>query len=274
MTEEIIEPEVPAVPAVAPVEAPAPVVAETPAAPEAVVVEPVAPTEPALAEAQKEPGVKHPADIPTLLESVGKEEKPDAPADATTEAEKPAEPVAPQDYTLNIPEYLDAKDERFGEFRTILGEHHIPQEIGQKLLDMHATAVQAYQTTEMDRQIAAFNGMRSQWVNEVKADPQIGGAGHQTAMSAVARVRDLGVSSARAGSDEYNADVAAFDQMLRVTGVGDHPAFLKMLHNIARYVDEPSLPPANPKPSPNNGKPPRGNKLATLYDNPEASYNR
>ena len=88
------------------------------------------------------------------------------------------------------------------------------------------------------------------------ADPILGGSGHQTAMGAIARMRDRFVAE---------ADRPAFETFLRVTGAGDHPQFLKLLHNVSRAYDEPALPPPNPKPTPTNGQPPKKG-MSSLYN--------
>ena len=77
-----------------------------------------------------------------------------------------------------------------------------------------------------------------------------------TAMRAIARMRDMSVSDATPGSKQYEKDHAEYNDFLRVTGAGDHPSYLKQLHRFARYLDEPKLPPPNPKPVPGNGQRP------------------
>ena len=99
------------------------------------------------------------------------------------------------------------------------------------------------------------------------ADDEIGGPGHQTAMAAIARVRDYGVPE---------KDRQSFDQMLRVTGAGDHPAFLRMMHNLARWVDEPQAmeAPTDIKPPKDIGKDPNRRGRDLLYDHPRSGNGR
>jgi hypothetical protein len=56
----------------------------------------------------------------------------------------------------------------------------------------------------------------------------------------------------------------AFEQMLAATGVGDHPEFLRILHQAARLYDEPTLPPPNPRPPSGNGQRP-ARRLRDIY---------
>lgn len=192
-------------------------------------------------------------------------EPPKAPEATPPEAAKPDEPapVDPAIYAeLKLPDGFTADAEKMGTYSQLLAENRLPAEVGQKLLDLHAQTMQDFATKHVEqesaRQHKVWNDMRADWRKQVLSDERIGGAGHQTAMGVVARMRDLGVPE---------ADMPAFESMLVVTGVGDHPAFLRMLHNFGRLFDEPSMPPPNPMPPPNNGRPPGGRRMSALYTN-------
>jgi len=222
------------------------------------VVEPVAaevvvdaPTEPEKVEA--DPAVE----VATKAE--------DKSAEAT---DKPQEPAAVEAATLDpiiypewkTPDGIKVESEQIGKFNDILAGARVAPEVGQALLDMHASALQqsvvAMQDHMAREQHRVFGEVRQGWRKEVMADPEIGGAGHQTAMGAIARVRDVLVSSARPGTEQYNSDMAAFNNALAVTGMGDHPILLKMLHRAARFIDEPGMGPTGIKPPPEmSGKP-------------------
>jgi hypothetical protein len=109
----------------------------------------------------------------------------------------------------------------------------------------------------------------------VKADAEIGGAGFNTAMTAVAKMRDLFLSSARPGTDKYENDAAEFNDFLRITGAGDHPAFLRFLNNVARRFDEPIAPSIPYKPPPDIGQRPNGagNRRNAMYGSVQAGPN-
>jgi hypothetical protein len=200
---------------------------------------------------------------------------------AAAAAAKPAEPAAPAaaiDFTkFRMPDALKdttADNPRMVEFSGALQEALAnPQDAGQKLLDLHAAAMTEYAGQTLKNQIKAFNETRNGWAKDVMGDAQIGGAGHDTAMGAIARMRDMLVSTAQPGTKEYAADHKALDTFLRVTGAGDHPVFLRMLHNAARYFDEPGLPPDNPQPPPDNGRQ-NGARKRILYDHPRSTANR
>lgn len=282
----------PAVQAAIPQEsAPSPPVATAPAADlfgdaPAAIVAPV--------EVKPEP---HPVEVPSLLETVGKKEEPkveakpaDAvkPVDAALEA-KPVEAAAPEvkpvepptapekvEWKFELPPTLKADDARMGRFTGILDNILTPKEgetrvqAGQRLLDLHNEAMTAYAEQTLANQIKAFNDTRAEWRKQVMADPKLGGSGHDTAMGAVARMRDLTISDAKPGTPQYETDAKEFNDFLRVTGAGDHPAYLRQLHRFARFLDEPPAPAAIGKPTPTNGIRPNGG----FYRNKAASPNR
>lgn len=281
-----------AAPAVEPAAAAAPVVepAKEPvveAAPAAPAKEPLVGETPSLLEETKAAPERKPADTAAAPADKPKEEikaadaaPKDAPkVEAKVEAkpetkpeEKKAEPdkaaapapaPEPIKYEFKLPDVIKDAPKEMGEYTTILGEAKVPAETGQKLLDLHALAMtnyaKAYQEQALAAQHKVFNDMRADWRGKIKSDPELGGAGYETTSRAVARMRDLFVPE---------SDRKSFDEFLRITGAGDHPALWRMLHRAARYFDEPAPPPPGAKPTKTNGQRPGAN---VLYDNPRSN---
>lgn len=182
------------------------------------------------------------------------EAKPEAKAD--TPKEPVVEPAAPEPFKFEIPPTLRVDDARMAEFTGILREASSlpPQEVGQKLIGMHAAAMQAYADHVAAEQRRVWNDTNRGWQNAVMSDPVLGGAGHQTAMGAVARVRDMSISDSPPGTPQYERDRKDHEEFLSVTGAGNHPVYLRQLHRMARLVDEAPLPPPDIRPPPNNGQ--------------------
>lgn len=235
------------------------------------VVEPVAPAAPELrpsllqtfVDENKPPVVEVPK-----VEEPAKAPDPAKPAEASKPGEeakpgeeKPAEgevaaPVveAPLVYTaFELPEGVAVDNERMAEFTGVLGKHRLSQEVGQELMSMHAGVMQQamndFARSESERQHRVWNETRAEWNREVLADERIGGSGHNTAMGAIARMRDALVPE---------AERPAFDQFLAVTGAGDHPQFLRMLHRVAEFLDEPRIPDPTIRPPADLGRKPNG----------------
>ena len=180
-------------------------------------------------------------------------------ADAAAAPADPAAPAAPEPiaYEYTPPETLHLDDALKERVHSALDAFRAdPTKGAQGLLELHANEMQRYAEGLLAKQYEVFNETRRGWVTEVLADPVLGGSGHNTAMGVIARMRDRFVS---------DADMPAFKQFLEVTGAGDHPQFLRLLHNVGRALDEPALPPPNPKPTPNNGQPPKKG-MSSLYN--------
>lgn len=255
------------------------------------------------APAAAEGGAKPHTETETLLETAAKEEAKPAdakaedakPGDAKAEdakpgdkpaadakpgdkaAEKPADAKpadAPIAYEFKFPETIKAEPGAVGELTKLFGEAKVAPEVAQKIVDIGTGAMQRYTDHLASEQHRVFGEMRADWRKNVMGDEQIGGSGHQTAMKAIARMRDSFVSTAKAGTEQYLSDMKGFNDFLRITGAGDHPAFLKMLHNVARRFDEPAIPGDAGKPPPGNGKPPKASRRSGLYDHPRSQSAR
>jgi hypothetical protein len=230
------------------------------------------------------------------------------PADAAKPdaAAKPAEP-APAPVTLKVedvklPEGFKAEGDTLPSFVAILNDGaRAPGERAQALVDLHVSLMKNYRDA-FAQELAAdqhrvFGDTRQSWQKQIMADPILGGAGHQTAMGAIARMRDTLVpANLRAPRvwDKASAETAlkgqppekiagligrprlsAWDEFLRVTGAGDHPVFAHLLHEAARYLDEPAPPPTGARPPADIGRRPRnaagrGSRRDVLYDHPSS----
>lgn len=223
------------------------------------------------AAAEGESGVK-----PTLLERFDADNAPaeaakdDKAAPAAPEA-KP-EPPAPVEYKYEAPEGISLTDEARGEIASALDAFRAnPIEGAQGLLDLHAKFINEAVTSVRNDQTEVFNNTVHDWEKAVLADPIIGGAGHETAMRAVARARDFALSSVP--QDQREPFRADFEHFLRVTGAGSHPAFLKFVHAFSPLVDEGREVGGDIMPPRDIGKAPPGAKRSGngLYDHPRGT---
>ena len=250
-----------AVPEVAGAAAAAPTTVDSPSPVEAPAADPATPA----AEAEK-PALTPHTDTPSLLSSTG--EKPaepakpgDAPAaDAPKAADAPAvvaaEPVTFEAFTL--PEGVTLAEDQVKTFTdTLVNPELAPQARAQALVDMHVAALQQYADSTAAAQHKAFGDMRAGWRTEVMADAELGGAGHQTAMAAVARMRNLFVPE---------SERAAFNSAMDLTGAGDHPAILRAFYRASRLFDEPAPLRESGRPPPNIGRRPNGAAHGGFYE--------
>jgi hypothetical protein len=286
------EPEqTPAAAAAAGTETAAPIVAETPAAtPETVAApEPNAHETPTLLEEiSAEPETK-PEGKPVEAKPEGEkpEEKPaEKPVEAKPEAKpeekkpeqtpeaKPDAAAEPIKYEFKFPETLKPEAKAISDLSDVFNEGKVAPEVAQKIIDIGSKALTDYAENLRREQMKVFADTRADWRKEVMASEDLGGAGHETAMGAVARMRDLLASDHRPGTQEYESDMKELNDFMRYTGAGDNPVFLRLLHRAARFFDEPSLPPPGGNPPPSNGQRPGRRSLKDIYRETRESQGR
>lgn len=203
-------------------------VAATAAAPEpaAAAPEPPAPeAAPVAATPEPEPA--------SLLGEAGKP-APETPAPATPEApvaatEPPAAPVPV--YEFKFPEGAEAPPaEELKPFTDLLGASRVPPEAGQQLLDLHLAEVQKYAERLSQHQDNVWKETRANWVNDLRQDPDLGGNRFQATVQVCGQlIEQFG------GSPEQKAELR---QAFNATGMGDHPALVRFLHNIGVAMGE------------------------------------
>jgi hypothetical protein len=282
--------------------APAAIVADPPApSPLAIVAEAPAPKLPATILSAFDDDPPNPA--PNAVAAPAAGEKPaaapaEAPGDkkpatdlAKAEAPKPGEPDKPP-VVATAPAPIDpvlygelilpgevgtgravmkvtADPAMMSEFKATLGKHGVTVEAAQPLVDLHVKAMAQLAQSEEQRHYDAFGAVVENWGQRWKSDPEIGGAGFQTAKSAIARMRDRFVSSAQRGTPQYEKDRADLMEMMTITGVGNHPALGRLLHNVAAMFDEARYPVHAGQPTKTNGAKPV-TRFRDTYDHPRS----
>ncbi len=186
------------------------------------------------------------------------DKKPGEPAAAAPEAPK----VAPV-YSYEFPEGLKVDAEALKPVNETFAKHGVTPDAAKELMGMHVAEMTKYaeqvvqESGEQQRRVWAET--RGQWRDEIQSDEQLGGAGYQTTLRQAAEVRDRLVPADR---------MAAFNRMMLVTGVGDHPEFVRFLKAAHRYVGESSVPGAQGNPTAHNGQPGGKRRLRDTYAKP------
>src|SRR5690348_11689629 len=216
--------------------------AVTPPAESAPAVTPPTPATPAAA--------KPAAETPSSLLGDAKPATDAKPAEAPATAEPPAPaetPVAPPAYEpFTLPEGVTLEAERVSDLTKLLGEtelatkadHAAMQGLGQKLIDLYV----AESKRVADAQQQSWIRTRDEWRNTFIADEQIGGARREATLRNCAQmIEQFG------GSPEQQAELR---QAFGITGMGDHPALIRLLNNMASVLVEPKPVPATAQRSP------------------------
>lgn len=150
-----------------------------------------------------------------------------APTEAPKEGEapKPAEPAkAAEPLTkeaLTFPEGFTADETATGKFLEIANELGLSKEGASKLVGLQAEL--AKQASEAGSKL--WEETQSQWQDQVRADPEIGGTKLQENLGVIAKLLD----------SHGNAEVRqAFD----ITGAGNNPAVIKFLIKVGKELGE------------------------------------
>lgn len=250
MADETVTDPLIATPAVAPDATATPLAS---AAPERLPDAPAATPIPEPGSADPEPAAKLHTDTPDLLDAkppepkpgeTKPETKPDAPAEPVAAAEPVAEAIK---YEFKFPETVKPQPEQVEALTALLRGAKVDPETAQKLVDLHGATVEQFSKETLARQHQQFGDMRAEWRGRIQADPVLGGAGFETVQRAVMDTVRMFVPE---------ADRKEFNEMRQVTGVGDHPAFWRFVHNVARALRQP-VPVQPGSPPPDIGKSPK-----------------
>lgn len=208
--------------------------------------------------------------------------KPAETAKPAEEAAKPVEPAAPAEpakpvaleYKYELPGVLAMTDAQKGELHGALDAYRADQANAQPLIDYHVARLTDFANRVQREQQDSFLNTRAEWAKSITGDEEMGGSGFETTKKAVARMRDFLVSAEPKDSPKYAEHLREFNQMLRITGAGDHPAMWRMLHTAARFFDQPQAneQPVDIRPPPNGRAP--GSRRAAIYDHPTSPNNR
>lgn len=171
------------------------------------------------------------------------------------------EPAPPPTYEAFVmPENVTLDQERVTEFTKLLAEletegkteHVLVQKFGQKAVDFHINEIQKVVTDLQKHQTDTWDRQKSEWKETFLKDPNLGGDNSQATIdSAMTFLRTHG------GSQEQQQE---FRSLMETSGLGNHPAMIRLLANAGRAMRE-GQPLAAQRPANTSVK----SKTATLY---------
>lgn len=237
--------------------APAPVIEAVPAVEPTPVVDAIAPStsddvatteeskkESTLLGAQPEVKAEDTPEVPATAEPTEQEgSKSDEPAPLPTYEEF----QAPEDFVLDQ-DLIGDFTKTLGEFETTTkAEHAEVQKFGQTLLDRHITAVKKSIDQFTTSLIDQFEQQKSDWRQAFENDPEIGGNRRDTTLNAA-----FEFIKTHGGNEAQRQEI---HQMMESTGVGNHPAMIRLLAQAGRsgaFTEGKPLPATNPVITPQN----------------------
>ena len=229
----------------------APVVSAPAVEVSAPVIAPVADTQPVVAPVVEAAPVVEVAPTPSPETTLLTAEKPKAdevkvetkpedvkPADAEVKPAEPAEVVAPVFEAFKLPEGVTIDDAKVGEFTTALAEfetktkasHEEVQAFGQSLIDRHIEGVKQSQEKLLAKLIEDGKKERETWKESFLKSPEFANRTDTVLNSAIDAIGIYG------GNAEQQQE---FRDLMASTGVGNHPAMIRMLSNMMIAKPEP-----------------------------------
>ena len=157
------------------------------------------------------------------------------PAAQAPPEQQPAPPVAeeaaaaPGYGAFTLPEGMTLDAESLRPATELFTESGLSQEQAQRFIDLALAREQA----AAQRGAQAFVDLQNQWVSEIKADPDIGGARLTASLASAARAID-------------RLDVPGLREALNFTGAGNHPAVVKAFVRLGQMVSEDRFRPGGP----------------------------
>lgn len=142
------------------------------------------------------------------------------------EGDKPApEPMKPEDYKLELPEGITADDPLLTAFLEGAAKGGMDNESVQAVISSFGPKLAEQMAAPMN----AWTTLNETWQAEVKADPVIGGANLPATIKTVADAISL-VSTPE--------EAQAAREALTMTGAGNNPAIVRLMHRMASRLVE------------------------------------
>lgn len=215
------------------------------------------PTEPAVSPSVDAP-IENPADAgepaktetptpPTTESILGDETPKDGKSDdkkpegdkAGAKPEEASKVELPTYEPFKLPENINLDKEPMDAFTKILGEietgkldHTGMQDAGQKLIDLAAKSTVDSINRLNDYYVQIHENQKKEWFELAKNDPDLAGGDEKAFREMAGRLN--GSIGEYAGTDAQKSE---FRALMKDTGVGNHPALLRMLNNMQKKID-------------------------------------
>jgi hypothetical protein len=209
----------------------APVTPQAAAGDPSAIFQPAAPAAAQPAKAEAAPAA--PASTPAEPPKESKETKTEA--KEVKEETKPAseqKPVAPEKYDLKLPKDSPVSAARLEKIASYAKERGLSNDEAQALVDRESEAVSQYASSVKD----SMKEKQGAWVEEAKADKEIGGDAFKQNVETAKRVVQ------RYGTDSLKNELSS-------TGLGNHPELVRLLVRIGKSMSEDQLVIPGQKPS-------------------------
>jgi len=159
-----------------------------------------------------------------------------AEGDTPSEAPKTPTESAPEETPtitlegLKFPEGVEPSEELTTPFLEIINDNALSRaELAQKIVDLQLETTQRSVAAADEAAQTQWNDLQSQWLGELRADPEIGGAELDRTLATVKQ----GLLTAGATSETFAA--------LDMTGAGSNPEIVRIMYALTKNLKEGSL---------------------------------
>jgi hypothetical protein len=153
--------------------------------------------------------------------------------DDETPAAVAEEPLTAESFTL--PEGTTLDEAQLTPFLEIMNTADLTRaELAQKLVDYQVSSQTAAGEAADEAAISMWNDTQKEWQTEANALPTLGGAAMPQTLATIKK-----------GLDTMGADKATYEA-LDLTGAGNHPAIVKILHALTKGLSETPPVPGSP----------------------------
>jgi hypothetical protein len=128
---------------------------------------------------------------------------------------------APEKYEFSTPEGVELDQSVLGKFSEVAKKHNLTQDVAQDILSEMAPQLAAQQAEQ-------FQAIRTQWVDQAKADKEFGGDGLQENLAVAKKAMDA------FGSPELR-------ELLNKSGFGDNPEVVRFFYRAGKAISEDKL---------------------------------
>ena len=122
---------------------------------------------------------------------------------------------------FKLPEGVTVDADSLKPATELFAETGLSQDQAQKFIDL----AMARETAAAHKSVQAFVDLQSQWVSEIKADPDIGGDRLKSSLASANRAID-------------RLNVPGLREALNFTGAGNHPAIVKAFVRLGQMIAE------------------------------------
>lgn len=153
---------------------------------------------------------------------------PDADPDDAPKPDGPAAPVVPEAYELEALEGMTIDAELLEEATPIFKEIGLSNEAANKVLPVAKSLMEKTRDATIQQMVDAGAQQRKAWLDEAKADPEIGGGKWDATLHSAAKALDaLGYPEG-----------SPFRAALTETGFGNHPEMIRAMAKVGAMVGE------------------------------------